>query len=149
MHALCGGSQTARTKKVLYSMYAAVSLGTRPAAPNLAASPQLEPAGSQGRLGEEFFPRPPRRSAGAHRPRVTCQGLAPRPTPGSPRLPPRGGAQGWDGCGWVTCEAGESGNAVRDRELLEVGGQLHLHDAGHAVQDHPAVGVRCPAAALA
>lgn len=47
------------------------------------------------------------------------------------------------------CEAGEAGNAVGDRQLLEVGGQLHLHDAGHAVQDHPAAGVRCPVAALA
>lgn len=53
------------------------------------------------------------------------QGLAPRPAPGCPpNTPtPAHGAARADGTGaGGTCEAGEAGNAVGDRQLLEVGG---------------------------
>lgn len=36
----------------------------------------------------------------------------------------------------ATCEAGKAGDAFRDREPLQIGGELHLHDAGHDLQNH-------------
>lgn len=37
----------------------------------------------------------------------------------------------------ITCEPGEPGNALGDWEPLKIRGELHLHDAGHALQHHP------------
>lgn len=37
----------------------------------------------------------------------------------------------------ITCEPGEPRNALRDWEPLKIRGELHLHDAGHALQHHP------------
>lgn len=37
----------------------------------------------------------------------------------------------------ITCEPGEPGNALGDWEPLKVCGELHFHDAGHALQHHP------------
>lgn len=136
---------------MLYKMHAAVGTGSRPAARNSALRLLHPPAGAPRK---STLPQDPaaRRRTSAHGPRVTCKDWRPAPLravpPNTPT--PAHGAARTDGTGaGGTCEAGEAGNAVRDRQLLEVGGQLHLHDAGHAVQDHPAAGVRCPAAALA
>lgn len=37
----------------------------------------------------------------------------------------------------ITCEPGEPGDALGDWEPLQIRRELHLHDAGHALQHHP------------
>lgn len=62
-----------------------------------------------------------------------------RPAPGtgvSTSPSPGGSVQGWR-LMRVTCEPGEAGNALRNGEPLKISGELHLHDAGHALKYHP------------
>lgn len=100
-------------------------------------------AGRRGRLGKAAPPG----AAQAHTGRGSRAEAARPAPPRALRAPSPHGRRARDGQerrGRVTCEAGEARDALGDRELLEVGGQLHLHDAGHAVQNHPAARVRCP-----
>lgn len=59
-----------------------------------------------------------------------------RPPP--PPLPPGETCKDGD---WlkagITCEPGEPGDALGDWEPLQIRRELHLHDAGHALQHHP------------
>lgn len=82
-----------------------------------------------------------RRAAGS---RGHAPPAEPRPLGrGCSNAPPPRPAPSWErtrmgrGCGGVTCEPGEPADALGDWEPLQVRGELHLHDAGHALQHHP------------
>lgn len=84
-----------------------------------------------------------RRRARRHRvtrhPRSSAPPLGPEPC-GPPPTPPPPREAREDGHrlkAGITCQPGEPGNALGDWESLKIRGELHLHDAGHALQHHP------------
>lgn len=104
-------------------------------------SRQAPPASAEARRHAPRPAAPPPRGLTGHVPRRA----PPCPSARDFQTPPPPHWEGWGAVdGGVTCEPGEPGNALGDREPLKVRGELHLDDAGHALQHHP----RAAAAAL-